>query len=165
MAKPDADLNVTQSIAERLVDLEPQASSDPFVSRSQSIRQMKVSIRRDLEWVLNTRRHPEPAGAALPLLARSLYNYGVPDFSILSLDAPKDRSRLTSDLQNAIEVFEPRLRDVRVSIVQLPNQESRAVRFQIDAMLQVDPAPQHVSFDTTLQLATGEYQIRGDRGA
>lgn len=165
MAKPDTELNVTQSLAERLVDLEPRLSTDASISRSQSVRQMKASLRRDLEWLLNTRRNPEAAGAELPHLARSLYNYGLPDFSALSLNAPRDRNRLIAELQSAIEVFEPRLRDVRVSISQPPTQETRTVRFQIEAMLQMDPAPQQISFDTTLQLATGEYQIRGDRGA
>jgi hypothetical protein len=32
-------------------------------------------------------------------------------------------------------------------------------------MLQMDPAPEQVSFDTVLQLSSGEYQIRGERGA
>jgi type VI secretion system protein ImpF len=165
MAKQDNELNATQSLAERLVDLEPRVSADPSVSRSQSVRQMKTSLRRDLEWLLNTRRNPEAAGPALPHLARSLYNYGLPDFSALSLNAPRDRNHLIAELQNAIEVFEPRLREVRISISQPPSQETRTVRFQIEAMLMMDPAPQQISFDTTLQLSTGDYQIRGDRGA
>ena len=37
--------------------------------------------------------------------------------------------------------------------------------FQIEGLLQMDPAPEQVSFDTTLQLSSGEYQIRGERSA
>jgi len=165
MAKQDNELNVTQSLAERLVDLETRVAADPSVSRSQSVRQMKASLRRDLEWLMNTRRNPEAAGPALPNLARSLYNYGLPDFSALSLNAPRDRSHLIAELQNALEAFEPRLRGVRISISQPPSQETRTVRFQIEAMLMMDPSPQQISFDTTLQLSSGEYQVRGDRGA
>jgi predicted component of type VI protein secretion system len=32
-------------------------------------------------------------------------------------------------------------------------------------LLQMDPAPEQVSFDTILQLTTGDYQIRGERSA
>jgi type VI secretion system protein ImpF len=39
------------------------------------------------------------------------------------------------------------------------------VHFQIEGMLQMDPSPEQVSFDTTLQLSSGEYQIRGERSA
>ena len=165
MAKPDQEPNLTQSLAERLVDLDPRAAADPAVSRSQSLRQVKASLRRDLEWLLNTRRNPEAAGPELPHLGRSLYNYGLPDFAALSLGAPRDRSRLIVELQNTIEIFEPRLRGVRISISEQSNQETRTVRFQIAATLMTDSAPQHVSFDTTLQLSSGEYQLRGDGGA
>jgi hypothetical protein len=29
----------------------------------------------------------------------------------------------------------------------------------------MDPAPEHVSFDTVLQLTSGEYQVKGEPGA
>ena len=39
------------------------------------------------------------------------------------------------------------------------------MRFQIEALLKMDPAPEHISFDTVLQLSSGEYQVKGDSGA
>jgi type VI secretion system protein ImpF len=35
------------------------------------------------------------------------------------------------------------------------------LRFQIEGLLIMDPAPEHISFDTVLQLASGEYQVKG----
>jgi hypothetical protein len=32
-------------------------------------------------------------------------------------------------------------------------------------MLKMDPSPEHISFDTVLQLASGEYQVKGDASA
>ncbi len=69
------------------------------------------------------------------------------------------------ELEKTVAIFEPRLKEVRVTLVDAPGHASRVVHFQIEGMLQMDPSPEHVSFDTTLQLSSGEYQIRGERSA
>ncbi len=165
MAKPDSDLTVTPSLIDRLIDREPSAESDPYTTRAQSVRQLKASLRRDLEWLLNTRRNPEAAPESLAEVSHSLYNYGLPDFSALSINSPRDRGHLIVQLEKTVAIFEPRLRDVRVTMMEAPGSASRTLHFQIEGMLQMDPAPEQVSFDTTLQLASGEYQIRGERSA
>ncbi|MEO8050709.1 MAG: type VI secretion system baseplate subunit TssE [Acidobacteriota bacterium] len=166
MAKQDSDLTVTPSLIDRLIDRDPRAGSDPHTTRAQSVRQLKAALRRDLEWLLNTRRNPNAAGESLAELSRSLFNYGLPDFSSLSLNSPRDRGRLLVELEKTVAIFEPRLQQVRVSLVDTPGHNSpRVVHFQIEGMLQMDPSPEQVSFDTTLQLSSGEYQIRGERSA
>jgi type VI secretion system protein ImpF len=165
MARADADLTVTQSLVDRLIDREPAMAGDPSTTRAQSVRQLKAALRRDLEWLLNTRRNPEAAGETLPELAASLYNYGLPDFSSYSANSSRDRARLLLELENCVVLFEPRLREVRVSVVEAPSESSRILHFQIEGMLQMDPAPEQVSFDTVLQLSSGEYQIRGEHSA
>lgn len=165
MAKADSDLTVTPSLIDRLIDRDPRAESDPHTTRAQSIRQLKASLRRDLEWLLNTRRNPDAANESLAEVSHSLFNYGLPDFSALSLNSPRDRGHLLVELEKTIAIFEPRLQEVRVTLVDAPGNTSRVVHFQIEGMLQMDPAPEQVSFDTTLQLSSGEYQIRGERSA
>ena len=49
MAKADPDVAVTPTLLDRLIDLEPKVAADPPASRSQSVRQLKASLRRDLE--------------------------------------------------------------------------------------------------------------------
>jgi type VI secretion system protein ImpF len=122
---------------------------------------LKASLRRDLEWLLNTRRNPNAAPETMPELCESLFNYGLPDFSALSVNSPKDRQYLLGEIERTLALFEPRLRNIRV-ILQDPG-ASRAVRFQIEGSLQMDPSPEHISFDAELQVASGEYQIRGER--
>lgn len=162
MPKPDPDLAVTSSIIDRLIDLEPNLSVDPQVSRSQSVRQLKTSLRRDLEWLLNTRRNPDEASETYEELSRSLYNYGLPDVTSLGLNSPRDKQRLLRHIEKTIEIFEPRLADIRVHALEDTGSGSRIMRFQIEAMLKMDPAPEQVFFDTVLQLNSGEYQVRGD---
>jgi type VI secretion system protein ImpF len=160
------DLNVSPSLLERLIDRDPNLKTDPAVSRPQSVRNLKASLRRDLEWLLNTRRNPDAAPESMSELSQSLYNYGLPDFAALSINSPKDRDRLVLELEHTVSLFEPRLKDIRVSMVEDDTSGySRTIHFQIEAMLQMEPAPEQVSFDTILQLSSGEYKIRGERGA
>src|SRR5208283_3179807 len=144
MPRWEPEHTVTQSLLERLIDREPREQSEMAPTRAQSVRQLKASLRRDLEWLLNTRRNPEAAPDSLAETSRSLYNYGLPDFSALSLHSPRDRGQLLVQLERAVAVFEPRLRDVRVSMVEAPGSNSRTVHFQIEGLLQMDPAPEHV---------------------
>ena len=156
---------VTQSVLERLIDREPREPSELSPNRAQSVRQLKASLRRDLEWLLNSRRTPEPAGSEYDELERSVYNYGLPDLTSLSWQSERDRQRLTRILEVALEFFEPRLRRIRVIPVGELSAKQPVLRFQIEGMLQMAPAPEHVSFDTVLQLSSGEYQVKGDPSA
>jgi type VI secretion system protein ImpF len=165
MARIENESVVTQSVLERLIDRDPNSKQEAVPTRSQSVRLLKASVRRDLEWLLNTRQIPFPIGSEYPELAKSLYNYGLPDFSSMSFDNPKDRARLLRQLENTIRIFEPRLEAPRVIPVQTDSNpsSSRIIRFQIEGLLRMDPAPEQVTFDTVLNLSSGEYQIKGDR--
>ncbi len=173
MARNDADLPVTQPLIDRLVDrsqdrdrdrsIPVSPASDPYRARSASIRGLKAALRRDLEWLLNTRRNPLSAPESMAELSQSLYNYGLPDFSALSVNSPKDRQHLLFELERTVALFEPRLRNIRVTLVEGSGAGASAVRFQIEGALQMDPSPEHISFDGELQLANGEYQLRGER--
>ena len=61
MPRWEPEQTVTQSIVERLIDLEPNRAVEVPPTRAQSVRQLKAGLRRDLEWLLNTRRTPEAA--------------------------------------------------------------------------------------------------------
>ena len=166
MARGDVETVVTQSVLDRLVDREPQNGSEAPMTRAQSVRALRASVRRDLEWLLNTRRIPEHASEEYPECSRSLYNYGLPDFTAYSFSNVNDRARLLRHLEETVRLYEPRLDAVRVVPVEIGNENlTRVLRFQIEALLKMDPAPEQVMFDTVLQLTSGEYQIRGERSA
>lgn len=162
MSRQDPDFAVTISILDRLIDFQPDTSADPPSNRSQSVRQLKASLHRDLEWLLNTRRNPDEAPETYQELSRSLYNYGLPDVTSMGLNSPRDRQRLMRLIEQTIGIFEPRLLGPRVRAVDSAGSGPRILRFQIEALLKMDPAPEQVLFDTVLQLGTGEYQVKGD---
>ncbi len=161
MARAQTDLAITLSVLDRLIDDEPKVKSEAPLARSQSVRLLKNSLRRDLEWLLNTHRIAVEPPESLRELTRSLYMYGLPDFSAFSIASAKDQTRLIRVLQGAVKLFEPRLANARVVPVEVQTTGTRKVRFRIEGLLLMDPAPEHVSFDTVLQLTNGEYQVAG----
>jgi type VI secretion system protein ImpF len=167
MARQESDVIVTQSVLDRLIDEDRNLVTDPPITRAESVRRLRASVRRDLEWLLNTRRTPFPAGKDMTHLYHSLYNYGLPDFSTVSLGSFADRTRLLRSIEEAVAIFEPRLSDPKVNLVDSAglSAATRMIRFQIDAYLKMDPAPEHVSFDTVLELTNGEYQVKGEGSA
>lgn len=160
------DQHVTLPLLDRLTDLDPKTRAEPGMTRAQSIRQLKAALRRDLEWLFNTRaNHDLPPPSELPEVFKSVINYGLPDFTNLSFSTVRDRSKLLRQLEVAISMFEPRLIGVQVRIVETDMEIGKSVRFQIDGFLKMDPAPEHVSFDTVLDIPSGEYEVKGETSA
>ncbi|HTM48380.1 MAG TPA: type VI secretion system baseplate subunit TssE [Bryobacteraceae bacterium] len=165
MARGQIDAAVTLSVLDRLIDQDPRSSSEAPLQRAQAVRQLKNAVKRDLEWLLNNRRIADEPPEALREVSRSLYTYGLPDFSAYNIGSDRDKTRLVRVLQASIKLFEPRLANVRVVPVEVTSTGARKVRFRIEGLLLMDPAPEHVSFDTVLQLNNGEYQVKGEADA
>jgi type VI secretion system protein ImpF len=165
MARWEPEQTVTLSVIDRLIDQAPESSSETAATRAQSVRQLKASLRRDLEWLLNTRRTPFPAGSEFGELEQSLYNFGLPDVTSLSWDSSRDRLRLTRMIEQSVALFEPRISRLKVVPLESVSGARHVLRFQIEGLLEMDPAPEHISFDTVLQLSSGEYQVKGDASA
>lgn len=161
MPRVDADQPLLPSVLDRLIDLEPRVSTEPPASRPRRLAQLKESIKRDLEWLLNTRQLQASFPETLAHADDSILTFGLPDFTSTSLTLDQDQARLRRALQVAITRFEPRLAGVVVTLE--PGRElERAVKFRIDAMLRVDPEPEPVTFDSVLDLSSRSFQVRGE---
>jgi type VI secretion system protein ImpF len=165
MATRNPERPVQLSVLDRLIDAHPENRQEVPLTRSQSVAEFKAALRRDTEWLLNTRRaihQPEASEGGEPLeLAESVYNYGVPDFSSFTLGSGTDLARLTRLLEEAIVRFEPRLQGVRVTPHREAVRGQRSVRFTIEGMLQIEPSPELIAFDTIID-AGGEFHVKGD---
>lgn len=169
MPRPDASSSrsrndtafvVKPSLVDRLVDEDRRNSVDPPITFAQSARNYRASVRRDLEWLLNTRASDVESLDELPELARSVFRYGLPDFSAMSIASSADRESLKEAIRLAIEIFEPRLKDVEVQLQAAENKSVQGLRFTISAVLQMEHAPEQVTFDTLLDVSRGEYSVR-----
>jgi type VI secretion system protein ImpF len=165
-ARAKSDLLVTLSVFDRLIDRDPRNRlAEEAMTRAQSVRELKNALRRDLEWLLNSRRVAVPPDEALTELNKSVYVFGLSDFSSWSLSSNRDQIRLLRAVQHTIKTFEPRLANVNIIPVESQAVGTRTLRFRIDAMLVMDPAPEHVSFDTVLDLPSSRYELKGDGNA
>jgi type VI secretion system protein ImpF len=106
---------------------------------------------------------PPPEGAAE--LEKSVYCFGLPDICSMNLVSVKNRGGLARLMENAIALFEPRLINPKVSPAPAPAGGLPQLHFLIEGLLAIDPMPEHVSFDTVLEVADGEYRVRGEPGA
>jgi type VI secretion system protein ImpF len=145
---------VTQSLLDRLLTVD-----DWPVTRTQSIRYFREALKRDLEWLLNTRQSPIPEIDAYPLARNSMLNFGLPDISAMGLSSASDHRRLRQALEQCLKNFEPRLQNVEITIEGADAQDRR-LRFHIQGQMQLDPAPEEISFDTVLELTSGEYKVK-----
>jgi type VI secretion system protein ImpF len=164
MAGRDTSGPVTLSVLDRLIDNDPKRSAEGPLTRSQSLRELKAALKRDLEWLLNTRRTIDPAPESARETARSVYQYGFADISSKSVLSSQDHSDLVREMESVLAIFEPRLKRVKVRM-EAVGDNSRNLRFVIEGLLNVDPAPEPVCFDTLLELGKGEYEVRGEDGA
>ena len=154
MARSATELLVTQSLIDRLIAVDEWPTT-----RAQSLRYFKEALKRDLEWLLNTRQPPLPEIEGYPLAKASTINYGLPDITSLGLTSASDNRRLRLAIEACLRNFEPRLADVRVTLEGGDTTE-RKLRFHIEGTMKLDPAPEEISFDTVLELSSGEYKVK-----
>jgi type VI secretion system protein ImpF len=154
LARSNTEALVTQSVLDRLMAVEEWPAT-----RSQSLRYFKEALKRDLEWLLNTRQPPLPELAEYPAAKASIINFGLPDITSLGLSSASDHRRLRLAIEACLRNFEPRLMDVRVTL-EGSDLTDRRLRFHIEGNMKLDPAPEEISFDTVLELTSGEYKVK-----
>jgi type VI secretion system protein ImpF len=161
MARGLGETTITISTLDRLIDLEPDNRMENPLSRSQSVRVLKNAVRRDLEWLLNSRRIADGPDDGLKELNKSAYVYGLADLSVLTMASMADRNKLVRQVLSTIALFEPRLMNVRLVLVETPDAGKKDVRLRIEAMLRMDPVPEPIQFDTVIELKSGNCHLGG----
>ena len=164
MASTEKSGIVTLSVFDRLVDVDPKSRVEAPPTPAQSLRAMRAAVRRDLEWLMNTRRIIQEPPEDCKELQRSVYSYGLPDITSLGLFSTADQNSLLKAIEEAVALFEPRVARPKVSLRPI-SESARSVHFVIEGWLRVDPEPEPILFDTVLDLTSGTYAIHGDAGA
>jgi type VI secretion system protein ImpF len=159
----ERDLNITPSILNRLIDFEPENQHEAAKARYYDLRELKQSVRRDIESLLNTRIPNYDVDETLEEVRRSVVFYGLPDFTAVGADNSVEQARITGAIRDAIEYFEPRFIGVSVNLEPVEG-IGKQVRFRIEANLDVEPSPEPVVFDTVLQSGSGEFKVEEKRG-
>ncbi len=158
MSRIDNEIRVTPSLLDRLIDFEPKSSEEAPKSRSNSLKELKQSVQRDLEWLLNTRAYFANMDERLEEVPKSVAVYGLPDFTGVSAKSHLEQTRMTKAIETAIKNFEPRFLDLRVTLEPISTTD-KSLRFRIEANLNMEPAPEPVTFDTVLQVGGSEFKV------
>ncbi|QQS13980.1 MAG: type VI secretion system baseplate subunit TssE [Rhodospirillales bacterium] len=158
MAIDDDTLRAQLSVLDRLIDERPEAEHDHPMTPAQTLQRLRNAVRRDLEALLNTRERCRGWPDVLGEIDSSVVGYGLPDFAVLSMQGDW-RQNLRRRVQETIRRFEPRLSSVEVRFEGIGDELDRAARFRIEALMQADPAPEPVSFDTSVDALTRQMSV------
>lgn len=155
MAQPKPIEGARALLFDRLVNTTDQDGSEQHL-RILNSNQLKASVRRELDRLLNTR-----CSIQLHQIGeeeRSVINYGIPDFSSLSPHNADDHALIATIVAQTITAFEPRLRQVRVEVGPVFSAES-ALWLNISAQLVVGLYSEPVSFPVTLNSKSGSVDL------
>ena len=154
MARSKSEILITQSLVDRLADTEQWPET-----RATSISMYRESMKRDLEWLLNTRNPVIPELESYPATAASVLNFGLPDLHSFDGSAGREQNSLTVALEKCIRTFEPRIHQPRVYLTRT-DLLSRSLRFHIEGQITYENMDEEVKFDTVLEMISGEYEVK-----
>ncbi|HVS76056.1 MAG TPA: type VI secretion system baseplate subunit TssE [Steroidobacteraceae bacterium] len=143
---------------------------EPAERRMLSRQRLRECVHRDLGWLFNSMSlDAEQDLDPFPEVASSVLNYGMPSFAgrtASSIEPMEAAERL----RRAIEIFEPRLRDVRVRPLQTARGEAQepghegTLEFTIEAELWGQPVPQPMTLRTRIDTMSGDVSVTESRG-
>ena len=160
MRSSDNNRRLVSSVINRLLDGASQGGQAVLRSGGQDLRQLKLDVGRDLEDLLNTRRRCKPWPPAFRELNRSLVDYGIPDFTGLNMSVPAEREATRLEIERVIRRFEPRLKNVVVTLQTNVDKADRRLRLRITGVLRTEPVPERVVFDSDLEPSTAAIEIK-----
>ncbi|QCJ00420.1 type VI secretion system baseplate subunit TssE [Agrobacterium larrymoorei] len=155
---------LSRSVLDRLLDDAPDMDSDPLLSLSDQVREMRELIRRDLEALLNTRRNPAGPPAILKELTDALVCYGVDGVLSANLVTDASKEKLAQNIERRISMFETRLSDVRVTILKNRIDGDRALRMRILATFRLHEGMPPISFESKIDPSTQRFLVESANG-
>jgi type VI secretion system protein ImpF len=158
------EIQLLPSLLDRLLDDYPEENREPAWREVQVVRLLKTSLCRDLQNLLNAHRLLATIPEVYSELKTSLLNYGLPDLQSMEVREDHDLGLLCRLIEESIQAFEPRLQGVRVRpVIDAEGKKpiDRRVRFEIEAVLVVEPLREPVLFSSSLDVASGEFAVEG----
>lgn len=149
---------VTPSLLDRLIDLDPESPHEAPQTAEERMQQFRAGLCRDLSALLNSRRAAEDFDHRYEEATNSLLTFGIIDFTAYNLKQGTEQEQLRRSMERAIRRFEPRLERVAVTIEQTDSQQP-VLRLQISAVLRTEAEP--VVFDATVQRDSRRVAVSG----
>lgn len=151
--------SITFSVFDRLLDSEPERSSDRSASLPLQIEQTQEFIRRDIEALLNTRYAQITLPEHLTELADSVLSYGVGSFVSLRFADNEAQLMLATTLEQTIARIEPRLSDIHITLFKNNDSGQRALKMRIEGQFHIQEQSQTAYFDTSLDYSSQQFTV------
>jgi len=136
-----------------------------LVDRAEADRILRRSVALEIERLLRMRRPLWSSAHERAELAESLATCGVPDVNSYGLSTPSGEARFLDEMEEAISLHEPRLRNVRVSRpvdeADAPPAFDGVLRFQIVGELARDGRKFGVEFQSQMEFRNGRVLVEG----
>lgn len=171
MAKPEIEGFPTPSLIDRLSNEEPDyfevgdGETNPLRRQMQKTkikdaqRRYEDAVRRDLEWLFNTRRVKDDRLVNYPQVQSSVYYYGLPDLNSEDPSRVHDRDEFLRNMEEAIARFDHRLQEIHIELVPAAN-GTHILQFQIAGIVLMDPVPAEVAFQTQVDPVSGDCKVK-----
>lgn len=135
---------------------ERNLAAEPAEQRQISVRRLRELVCRDLAVLLNSTSLDTSVDLSeLPLIQRSVLNFGLPSYVGRSSRSLELR-QVARDVEEVIRRFEPRLSEVRVTPDAPGDDDENQINLRIDAQLWSQPAPQRLLLRTRICTDSGE---------
>ena len=155
-------ISFAPSLLDKLLAVDIDAHGRSMTLRL-SVEQVKESVARDIETLLNARPGFEAAQLfPYPSLESSLLTFGLTDIASLSVSSDGDRLRINESIRSAIAAHEPRLVEVVVTVHDSV-EVGGGLRFAIRAKLRLSPSTEPVAFDAVLHQGSNRYAVTRSR--
>lgn len=159
MTRVSPDQPLVPSLLDRLMVGSDRGAVSPR-RRRYTMLQVKSALRRDLEDLLNTHHRGASTPADLTDLARSIFDYGIPDLTDVALSSASQIEAFRGRLESTILQFDPRFRRVQVQ-VERADPLDHTLRFKIDAVVFLYPAEEELVLHSYLEPTTRRFAFTG----
>ena len=156
MNKINFERPVITSILDRLIDDDSQQTEK---SQNQILYDLCLSVKRDLENLLNSRRRCISWDSSWEELEQSLVDYGIPDFMGTQLDSKQSQKIFCRHLERIISRYEPRFKQVKVTLQDYLDKKDRTLHIRIEGFLHAEPVPEPIIFDSVLEPETHNFHV------
>ena len=133
----------------------------PVLKQQNSYEVTKIiaNIRTNIINLLNTKQTCFNDIEGYNESGESILNYGISNYYHYH-EAAKQKL-FCQLLKKKIEIFEPRLKNVQIFYNDTNNDATSTVYFQIEALLQIEPTPKTIIFNSILEPNSHHYSISG----
>lgn len=161
MSRARRDQPLSASLLDRLIEGE---GGDRTSGAPPRLADVKQSVRRDMEMLLNSHRLCAWPEGDLPELEQSVVNYGIPDFTGLDLATEEQRDALVRRIEETITRFEPRFLAVEVTRLTNADDLDRTLRLRIEALMHADPAPEPLVLNSQFDPTSSTFSVGDSDG-